>query len=86
MRSTHSSRYKEFLKRLRAARREAGLTQVAVARRLGQPQSFMSKCETGERRLDIVELSDLAELYGKPLAYFVSVAKRRGKRATGRRT
>jgi len=58
------------LERLRQARKEAGLTQVEVAARLGKPQSFVSKCESGERRVDVVELQIFAGLYDKPLSYF----------------
>ena len=64
-------RYKEFLRRLRRSRLEAGLTQTKVADALGKPQSFVSKCETGERRVDVIELQVLANLYGVPLSYFV---------------
>jgi len=63
--------YKRFLTRLRQARTEAGLTQTDVAARLRRPQSFVSKIESGERRVDVVELAELARLYGKPLTYFV---------------
>jgi transcriptional regulator with XRE-family HTH domain len=64
-------KYKRFLGRLRAARREAGLTQAQVARALGQTQSFVSKCESGERRVDIVELEGFSNLYKKPVSYFL---------------
>lgn len=67
----YPARYKEFLRRLRQARLEAGLTQTEVADTLGKPQSFVSKCETGERRVDVVELQVLASLYDVPLSYFV---------------
>ncbi len=50
---------------------EAGLTQEEVARRLGRPQSFISKYETGERRLDILELRQVVAVFGLPLADFV---------------
>ena len=70
--SVHSIRYQEFLKRLRAARKEAGLTQKEVAQQLKVHQSFVSKSESGERRVDVVELSDFAKLYQKELDYFVS--------------
>ncbi len=60
-----------FLKRLREARQAAGLTQVKVAAKLGRPQSFVSKCESGERRVDVVELRKLAKLYKKDLTFFV---------------
>jgi len=69
--SAHSTAYRRFLARLRQARREAGLTQVQVARRLGKRQSFVSKCESGERRVDVVELAVLARLYAKPITWFL---------------
>ena len=68
----YTQRYKKVLERLQSARREAGLTQVAVAEAFGKPQSFVSKCESGERRIDVVELGAFANLYDKPLAYFVA--------------
>lgn len=46
------------------ARNKAGLTQVGLAKRLGKPQSFVSKFERGERRLDVVEFFDVAEAIG----------------------
>ena len=69
--SAHSTAYRRFLVRLRQARVGAELTQVDVARRLGKPQSFISKCESGERRVDVVELAQLATLYRKPVAWFL---------------
>lgn len=57
-------------KLLRQARTEAGLTQVQAAKRLRKPQSFISKCETGERRVDALNLMAFATAYGKSLAYF----------------
>jgi len=56
---------------LRQVRVEAGLTQEEVARRLERPQSFVSKYETGERRLDILELREVCMVLGTPLAEFV---------------
>ena len=63
-------RYRAFLQRLKQARKEAGLTQMQVARVLNRPQSFVSKFESGERRVDFVELQYLARIYKKPLTYF----------------
>jgi len=60
----------DFLQRLRRARKEAGLTQAEVAKRLGRTQSFVTKAERGERRLDVVELRAFARVYRKPVAYF----------------
>jgi transcriptional regulator with XRE-family HTH domain len=62
--------YKRFLARLVQARHDADLTQVEVARRLGKARSFMSKCELGERRVDFVELQQLARIYKKDLTFF----------------
>lgn len=50
-------------RRLREARLRAGLTQEQAAKALGQPQNFVSKCETGERRMDPIELADFMALY-----------------------
>lgn len=67
--------YRTFLKLLKGAREDAGFTQADVARRLMKPQSFISKCESGERRVDFVELQYLAKIYRKPLSYFETASK-----------
>jgi transcriptional regulator with XRE-family HTH domain len=59
--SIYSKKYGQFLDLLIEARKEADLTQVEVASRLGRPQSFVSKYENGERRLDVVEFLDVAK-------------------------
>lgn len=64
--------YRELLNRLRAARLEAGLTQEEVAKSLGKNQSFVSRSETGERRIDVIELQAFASIYQKPMSYFLS--------------
>ncbi len=66
----HTKRYAHFRARLKAARMEAGLTQVEAAARLKKPQSFVSKSEAGERRVDAIELEDFAKLYGKRILFF----------------
>ena len=63
--------YDAFLQKLREARQDAGLTQEEVARRLGKPQSFVSKCESGERRVDAVELTRFAKLYQRDISFFL---------------
>ena len=55
-----SSEQRVFLELLRAARKGAGLTQQALAEKLGRPQSFVAKYESGERRIDVVEFVALA--------------------------
>ncbi len=49
----------------------AGLLQNDVARRLGKPQSFVSKSESGERRVDVIELMAFAAIYGRSVTYFL---------------
>ncbi len=63
-------RYRAFLDRLRKARVEAGLTQVQLAKALGRSQTWVSKSELGERRVDFVELEDVADVVGKSLEWF----------------
>ena len=58
LRSTEHIRLREMLVE---ARDRAGLTQAQVAQRLGKPQSFVSKYETGERRLDVVEFIKISK-------------------------
>lgn len=55
---------------LREARLAAGLRQADVAARLGEPQSYVSKYESGERRLDIVELWAILDVLGMSLVEF----------------
>jgi transcriptional regulator with XRE-family HTH domain len=62
--------YRELMVKLRTARVEAGLTQEDTAKVLGVPSQTISRIETGERRLDVVELHHLARLYKKPRSYF----------------
>jgi transcriptional regulator with XRE-family HTH domain len=64
LRAFHSPRYQTLCRRLKEARRRSGLTQAQAAKALGQPQNFVSKCETGERRIDPIELADFMALYG----------------------
>ena len=71
MDSTRRPAYRRFRARLGAARKDAGLTQVEVARRLRKSQAFVSKSESGDRRVDVIELQAFAKLYRKPLDYFL---------------
>ena len=65
---------------LAALRQRAGLTQMALAERLGKPQSFVSSYENGQRRIDLLELLRIVEaLGGKPRAVFADVLRRRAR-------
>jgi len=66
-----SREYRIFLRQLRQARLKAGLTQKDLAKRLAVTQSFISKCERGERRIDVVELRALCTGVGMPFLAFV---------------
>ena len=63
--------YDSILSKLIKAREEAGLNQRQVSEELGFSHSFLSKCETGDRRIDVIELLQLAKLYGKAPSYFL---------------
>lgn len=69
--SIFTKKYALFLSQLRTARTAAGLTQEQVAERLGQTQSFVSKCERGERRIDIVELRAFCQAIEISFADFI---------------
>ncbi|MDE2071189.1 MAG: helix-turn-helix transcriptional regulator [Patescibacteria group bacterium] len=60
-----------FVGKLKKARVEAGLTQAEVAEKLGCSQSWVSKVELGELRVEAIWLNRLAKLYGKPVSYFL---------------
>jgi len=70
--SLYSDGYAIFLRQLRAARKRAGLTQVALAEQLGETQSFISKCERGERRIDVVELRTFCQALAITFTAFAS--------------
>jgi len=62
-----------MLARLREAREAAGLRQAQVAEQLGKPQSYVSKVENGERRIDPIELADFAQAYGREIGWFLDI-------------
>jgi transcriptional regulator with XRE-family HTH domain len=72
--SRHTVRYERLLQTLRAARHEANLTQEQVAKHFDSYPSFVSKVESGERRIDVVELADFCRLYSVRLATILKKA------------
>ncbi len=78
--SIHSAEYALFLRVFRETRRRAGLSQIQLAAKIGETQSFISKCERGERRIDVVELRTFCRAFGLSLNQFVSAFERTGKR------
>jgi transcriptional regulator with XRE-family HTH domain len=69
--SVFNQDYTLFLSLLRRVRKAAGLTQKQVAENLKQTQSFVSKCERGERRIDTIELLAYCKAIGIPAEDFV---------------
>lgn len=64
MSGVHKPQYMEFIALLRKARREKHLTQSQLGHLLNQPQSFISKVETCERRLDLIEAAEWCRALG----------------------
>jgi len=69
--SIYTKEYKNVIQRLKEARLSAGLKQEDVAVKLGKPQSYVSKIERGERRVDIAEVKIFAVIYKKDISFFI---------------
>ncbi|UCD15826.1 MAG: helix-turn-helix transcriptional regulator [Candidatus Omnitrophota bacterium] len=67
----YTKQHKHIVKQLIKARKEAGLKQEDVANRLGRPQSFISRVESGQYRISVVDLTTLAKIYKKKLDFFL---------------
>ncbi len=76
-RSAFTRKYARFRRLLTDARRAKGLTQVELARKLGRPQSFISKVERGERRLDVIEFLEVARALRVDPARLLAEVERR---------
>ena len=63
----HTPEYRLLIQLLRQLRTQAGLRQKELADMLGKPQSYVSKYESGERRLDVVELRQICQALGVTL-------------------
>lgn len=72
MATIYTKEHKRLVKRLREARIEAGLEQAEAGKLLKKTQSYISKIESGQRRVDIVQLKRFAKLYKKSLDYFIN--------------
>jgi len=67
----YSKEYKYLVSKIKEARKDAGLDQQKVARLLGRTQSYVSKVESGQLRLDIIQLKEFARIYKKKLDFFI---------------
>ncbi|MEQ3551768.1 helix-turn-helix transcriptional regulator [Pseudonocardia nematodicida] len=71
--SIYSAEYRKLCAVLKQLRLEAGLTQVQLAEALDEPQSFVSKYESGERRLDVIELRQVLRPLGVTAAKVLDI-------------
>jgi transcriptional regulator with XRE-family HTH domain len=71
LKSIHSKDHQKLCGLIRRLREEQEITQLALAERLEVPQSFVSKIETGERRVDLLELKEICVALQIPLRKFV---------------
>lgn len=69
--SIHTDKHKLLVEKLRIAREECGMDQSQVAKRLKVTQSFISKIESGQARIDVFQLLEFAKIYKKDLNYFI---------------
>ena len=68
----YSWKYKRLVQKLKKARLERGLNQVAVGKLLKKDQTFVSKVEAGQYRLDVIQLGQFSKIYKKDIKYFLS--------------
>jgi transcriptional regulator with XRE-family HTH domain len=74
--SIYTGEYAVVLKLLREARERAGMTQWELAERLGLSQSFVTKMERGDRRIDIIQLRTICRILGSSLLQFAKRLER----------
>ena len=75
--SAFTAEYDRFRELLVKARKSKLLTQAALARKLSRPQSYVSKYEIGERRLDVIEFLEVARAIGiDPVRFVRDLARR----------
>ena len=67
----HTNEYQHVIEHLKQARLNVGLTQKEVSEKIKKPQSYISKVEAGEQRVDIIELKVFADLYKKNINFFI---------------
>ncbi|MDD4900829.1 MAG: helix-turn-helix transcriptional regulator [Patescibacteria group bacterium] len=71
MSNLYSKEHKIIVQKLIKARLEVGLNQIEVAKKLGRSQSYLSKIESGQRKIDVVQLRKFAEIYKKDINFFL---------------
>lgn len=67
----YSKDHKRLIEQLKKARLAVSLDQEQVAELLGKTQSYVSKVESGQRRIDIIQLKEFARIYKKDISFFI---------------
>ena len=67
----YSKEHRYLVKQLKKARKEMGLSQEQVANLLHRTQSYVSKIESGQRKIDVIQLKKFAKIYKKSLDFFI---------------
>ena len=68
---TFSPAYKAFIEKLIDARKKAGFSMREISKRLNKDKTYCRRSEKLQRRIDFIELLEFAEIYNKPISYFV---------------
>lgn len=86
VKTIHDLRYVKLIDLFKARRKELGLTQTMVAKSMGLPRTWLSRVETRERRIDVLETQTLLNLYGLSLSAVETIFEDRGRGANGRKS
>lgn len=70
--SLYSNEHTKLVERLKQARKEAEMDQKDVAKALGKTQSYVSKIEAGQRKIDVLQLKEFAKIYSKNISFFLN--------------
>ncbi|MFA6587917.1 MAG: helix-turn-helix transcriptional regulator [Patescibacteria group bacterium] len=68
----YSKEHKKLIERIIQARKEADLSQMEAAKRLGRSQSYISKIEVGQRKIDVIELKKIAKVYNVAISSLIN--------------
>jgi transcriptional regulator with XRE-family HTH domain len=80
VKTIHSKRHKRLVELVTAERKNAGIRQVQLAKKLKKSQTWIARLEGGERRLDVIELIELAEAIGFDARAIVTAVQQQSKK------
>jgi transcriptional regulator with XRE-family HTH domain len=82
MKTIHSKQHKRLIELVTAERKQADIRQVQLAKKLKRTQTWISRFENGEQRLDVIELIDLAEAIGFDAPALIAAVQQSDKEQT----